>query len=292
MGVREIDRSLEQWQMGVKDLRRRVILARDTRERERWYAILLLAQGLTAAATAEALERDPHTIGRCASAFGEGGPAALIFEQTGGSPPPLTRRSRRSCPGRSSNRCHSGHRNGQLVLEGGASVCFRTVWHQPEPQQLPELASPAGVCLQASQEARWRLLKADESKRETFTSGVRRPVGGGPTDWLPRYSLPTTSHVPWRTRNCGVARWVLTRVSLRLSATRAARRFRRRRPATIRRCATRRARCHAWNWRATATGLGCLPDATEGKASRAAGVQLGQCAGPSWGGGAGVPQDA
>ena len=59
MGVREIDRSLEQWQMGVKDLRRRVILAPTPRERERWYAILLLAQGLTAAATAEALERDP-----------------------------------------------------------------------------------------------------------------------------------------------------------------------------------------------------------------------------------------
>ena len=92
MGVREIDRSLEQWQMGVKDLRRRMILA--PTPRERWYAILLLAQGLTAAATAE--ERDPHTIGRWASAFGEGGPAALIFEQTGGSPPPLTRRSRRS----------------------------------------------------------------------------------------------------------------------------------------------------------------------------------------------------
>ncbi len=27
MGVREIDRSLEQWQMGVKDLRRRMVLA-------------------------------------------------------------------------------------------------------------------------------------------------------------------------------------------------------------------------------------------------------------------------
>ena len=40
MGVREIDRSLEQWQMGVKDLRRRVILAPTPRERERWYAIL------------------------------------------------------------------------------------------------------------------------------------------------------------------------------------------------------------------------------------------------------------
>ena len=96
MGVREIDRSLEQWQMGVKNLRRRMILAPTPREGERWYAILLLAQGLTAAATAEALEGDPHTIGRWASAFGEGGPAALIFEQTGGSPPPSTRRSRRS----------------------------------------------------------------------------------------------------------------------------------------------------------------------------------------------------
>ena len=88
MGVREIDRSPEQWQMEVKDLRRRLILAPKPRERERWYAILLLAQGWTASATAEALERDPHTIGRWASAFGEGGPAALIFEQTGGSPPP------------------------------------------------------------------------------------------------------------------------------------------------------------------------------------------------------------
>ena len=153
MGVREIDRSLEQWQMGVKDLRRRVILAPTPRERERWYAILLLAQGLTAAATAEALERDPHTIGRWASAFGEGGPAALIFEQTGGSPPPLTSAAGGVERRGGATARHSGHRNGQLVLEGGAAVCFRTVWHQPEPQQLPELASPAGVCLQASQEA-------------------------------------------------------------------------------------------------------------------------------------------
>ena len=96
IGVREIGRSLEQWQMEVKDLRRRMILAPTPRERERRYAIWLLAQGWTASATAEALERDPHTIGRWASVFGEGGPAALIFEQTGGSPPPLTKRSRRS----------------------------------------------------------------------------------------------------------------------------------------------------------------------------------------------------
>ena len=68
MGVREIDRFLEQWQMDAKALRRRMILAPTPRERERWYAMLLLAQGLTAAATAEALERDPHTIGRRPSA--------------------------------------------------------------------------------------------------------------------------------------------------------------------------------------------------------------------------------
>ena len=48
MGVREIGRSLEQWQMGVKDLRRRMVLAPAPRERalcklRRWYAMLLLA---------------------------------------------------------------------------------------------------------------------------------------------------------------------------------------------------------------------------------------------------------
>ena len=51
MGVREIERFLQQWQMGVKDLRRRMILAPTPRERERWYAILLLAQGWTSSAT-------------------------------------------------------------------------------------------------------------------------------------------------------------------------------------------------------------------------------------------------
>ena len=67
MGVREIGRFLEQWQMEVKDLRRRMILAPTPWERERWYAISLLAQGWTSSATAEALERDPHTIGRWAA---------------------------------------------------------------------------------------------------------------------------------------------------------------------------------------------------------------------------------
>ena len=43
MGAREIGRSLERWRMVEKDLRRRMILAPTPRERERWYAMLLLA---------------------------------------------------------------------------------------------------------------------------------------------------------------------------------------------------------------------------------------------------------
>ena len=96
MGGRDLDRYLEQWQMNGKDLRRRMILSPTPGERERWYAMLLLAPGWTASAPAEALARDPHTIGRWVAAFGPGGPRALIFEQRGGSPPPLARRNRGS----------------------------------------------------------------------------------------------------------------------------------------------------------------------------------------------------
>ena len=80
VSVRQIDRFLELWQVDARDLHRRPILAPTPRERERRHAIRLLAQGWTASG------RDPHTIGRWAAAFGEGGPAALIFEQSGGPP--------------------------------------------------------------------------------------------------------------------------------------------------------------------------------------------------------------
>ena len=94
-GVRGMNGFLEQWEMGAQDVHRRLILAPTPRERERWHAVWLLAQGWTATAVATALERDPHTIGRWATAFGEGGAAALIFEQTGGSPPPSAKRNKR-----------------------------------------------------------------------------------------------------------------------------------------------------------------------------------------------------
>ena len=168
MGVREIDRSLEQWQMGVKDLRRRVILAPTPRERERWYAILLLAQGLTAAATAEALERDPHTIGRWASAFGEGGPAALIFEQTGGSPPAL-------------DQAQQEELKGAVEQPPATAGIVMANWYWKVVRQF--VSERFGISLSRSSCLNWlhrlgfackrpkkRRLKADESKRETFVA--------------------------------------------------------------------------------------------------------------------------
>ena len=144
MGVREIGRSLEQWQMGVKDLRKRMVLAPTPRERERWHALWLLCRGMTASATAQALGRDAHTIGPStssgwAAAFGEGGPAALIFEQTGVPSRPLPSTAGGIEGSSAGTASHVGYRIGQLVLEGGSAVCLEALRCQLEPQQLPEL---------------------------------------------------------------------------------------------------------------------------------------------------------
>ena len=88
--MRDIEQLLEQWQLDVGEVRRRMYRAPTPRERERWHALWLLAQGWTASAVAEALEREPHTIGMWVAALGNGGAAALGFEQSGGSPPPST----------------------------------------------------------------------------------------------------------------------------------------------------------------------------------------------------------
>ena len=81
---------LERRRMDEAEVRRRMYRAPTPRERERWHGVWLLAQGWTAAAVAEALERDAHTIGLLARAFAEGGPKVLVFEQSGGSPPRWT----------------------------------------------------------------------------------------------------------------------------------------------------------------------------------------------------------
>ena len=154
MGMRGIRPDLEGWQLDLASVRSRMYLAPTPRERERWHALWLLCLGLTASGTAQALGRDAHTIGRWAAAFGEGGPAALIFEQTGGSPPRTWRDATGGVDGGSAGVARDvGHRNGQLELESGAAVCLEAFRHWPEPQHLPELSAPLGVCPEASQEA-------------------------------------------------------------------------------------------------------------------------------------------
>jgi transposase len=87
---------LERWQLDVRQVRERMYGAPTPRERERWHAVWLAARGWPAAQVAEALDRDPHTIGEWLDRFRRGGPAALAFEQTGGSPPPSAGPSRPS----------------------------------------------------------------------------------------------------------------------------------------------------------------------------------------------------
>jgi transposase len=82
---------LERWKLDVRQVREQMYRAPTPRERERWHALWLLAQGWSAAQVAEALERDPHTIGEWVAQFRLGGPAGLAFERSGGSPPPSTR---------------------------------------------------------------------------------------------------------------------------------------------------------------------------------------------------------
>jgi hypothetical protein len=94
--MNEIEKVLRQWQLDVKAIRERMYGAPTARERERWHAMWLMAQGWSAAQVGEALERDAHTIGDWMEALREKGPTGLAFEQSGGSPPPSPWRSRRS----------------------------------------------------------------------------------------------------------------------------------------------------------------------------------------------------
>ncbi len=90
----DIATMLDRWALELRQVRERMYRAPTPRERERWHALWLLAQGWSANKVAEVLERDPHTIGSWLAAFAQDGPAALAFEHTGGSPPPSRPRPR------------------------------------------------------------------------------------------------------------------------------------------------------------------------------------------------------
>ena len=160
MGMRGIRPDLEGWQLDLASVRSRMYLAPTPRERERWHALWLLCRGLSASGTAQALGRDARTIGRWVAAFGEGGPAALIFEQTGGSPPPALGETQQAeltgavqeLPEMSGIEMANWTLR-QAQEESGAAVCLEAFRHWPEPQRLPELSAPLGVCPEASQEA-------------------------------------------------------------------------------------------------------------------------------------------
>ena len=94
MGMRVIRPDLERWQLDLDGVRSRMYLAPTPRERERWHALWLLCRGMTASASAQALGRDAHTIGRWATAFSEGGSGG--FDLRADSPPSSARNSRRS----------------------------------------------------------------------------------------------------------------------------------------------------------------------------------------------------
>ena len=90
----DIAGGLTRWGLDARQVRDRMYRAPTPRERERWHALWLLAQGWSASKVAELLERDAHTVGAWLAAFAEDGPAALAFEQTGGPPPPSGPRPR------------------------------------------------------------------------------------------------------------------------------------------------------------------------------------------------------
>jgi transposase len=92
----EMSMLLKQWQLDIRTVRERMYRSPTPRERERWHALWLLARGWSAAQVADALDRDAHTIGDWLADFKRVGPAGMAFEQTGGSPPPSTKRSRPS----------------------------------------------------------------------------------------------------------------------------------------------------------------------------------------------------
>ena len=84
----ELTDAFGRWKVDAAAVRERMYRAPTARERERWHALWLLAQGWTADRVAGALGRDPHTVGGWLARFCRDGPAGLAFRRTGGAPPP------------------------------------------------------------------------------------------------------------------------------------------------------------------------------------------------------------
>jgi transposase len=93
--MEDVSALLARWHLTPADAREQIYRAKTARERERWHALWSLSRGGPAAQVAQALERDPHTIGDWLTAFAQDGPPALACEQSGGSPRPPARAANR-----------------------------------------------------------------------------------------------------------------------------------------------------------------------------------------------------
>ena len=84
LGTTETGALLERWRKNRAEVRRHIYREPTPRDRERLHAVWLLALGWTAAAVNKVLERDAHTISQWVRELAEGGPKALVVEQSGG----------------------------------------------------------------------------------------------------------------------------------------------------------------------------------------------------------------
>ena len=165
MGVREIERFLEQWRMDARDLHRRLIPAPAPRERALRQA-QEMARHMAAGPRMDRFgygagpgTRSAHhrTMGR---RLRRGRACRLDVRAVRGFSPPALCETQQAelkaavqeLPAMAGIELANWTLR-QAQEEGGPSVCLGAIQHQPEPQRLPELSAPVGVRLEASQEA-------------------------------------------------------------------------------------------------------------------------------------------
>ena len=80
---------LTRWSLSLALLGELITLAVHPRTRERLLAIFRIAQGDSAATVCHELQRDHHTVLKWAHDFNSGGPSALVYKHSGGTPSQL-----------------------------------------------------------------------------------------------------------------------------------------------------------------------------------------------------------
>ncbi len=166
--MQEMAGLLEQWRMDTAEVRRRMYRAPTPRERERWHAVWLLAQGWTAAAVGRALERDAHTIGQWVKAFARAVPRRW-FSSKAVVPPRVGRGATRGVEGSGTGLAvGGGHQRVELdwkVVRQYVADHFGLTLSRSPPQADLNYLHRLGFVLKRP---RKRLVKADPGRRATF----------------------------------------------------------------------------------------------------------------------------